>query len=76
MDYSSASQLITKIRSSVTEFFASLWREEDGQDLVEYSLLLGFVAIASMAALGGVKTSVTGIWGSVNRDLSSAVAAS
>jgi Flp pilus assembly pilin Flp len=28
-----------------------LWREEEGQDLVEYSLLLAFVALAATAGM-------------------------
>ena len=77
MDYSSASQLIAKVRPSerVKEFVACMWREEDGQDLVEYSLLLGFVAVASVATLNGVKGSVTGLWNTVNKDISNAVTA-
>jgi pilus assembly protein Flp/PilA len=40
--------------------FLRLWREEDGQDLVEYGLLLVLVAMASIASLklleNGIKT--------------------
>ena len=50
------------------------WRGEEGQDLVEYSLLLSFVALAAVTALTTVKTSISTIWSSVNSSL--AVAAS
>ena len=31
------------------QLLCSLWREEDGQDLIEYSLLITFIAIATAA---------------------------
>lgn len=59
----------------VAEFCNSLWREEEGQDLVEYSLLLGCISLASMAALGGTKSSVLNLWQAANKNLSAAVTA-
>lgn len=47
-------------------------REENGQDLVEYTLLLAFVAIASAALFIGAGQSVYGIWTQVNTRLSEA----
>jgi pilus assembly protein Flp/PilA len=46
--------------------------EEDGQDLVEYSLLLAFIALAAIALLSAAGTSVTSIWSSINTGLTSA----
>jgi Flp pilus assembly pilin Flp len=46
--------------------------EEDGQDLVEYSLLLAFIALAAIALLSAAGTSVTSIWTSINTGLTSA----
>ncbi len=52
-------------------------REEEGQDLIEYTLLLAFVALASAAIFVGAGNSITGIWSSANNALSNAnVAAS
>jgi Flp pilus assembly pilin Flp len=47
------------------------WSEEDGQDLIEYSLLIGFVAVACAAivAAGG---SATVPWSRANTQLSAA----
>ena len=53
-------------------FCKNLWREEDGQDLVEYSLLLAFIALAAVALLTTVKASITTIWTSINSSLSTA----
>ena len=46
--------------------------EEDGQDMVEYSLLLAFIALAAIALLSAAGTSVTSIWTSINTGLTSA----
>jgi Flp pilus assembly pilin Flp len=47
-------------------------RDEQGQDLIEYTLLLAFVCLASAALFIGVGGSVTGIWTSANTDLTTA----
>jgi len=41
----------------------AFWRDEHGQNLVEYSLLLAFVCLASAALFIGVGQTVAGIWG-------------
>ena len=53
-------------------FLSNLFTEEDGQDLVEYSLLLAFIALAAIGLLGGVKTTVHGLWSTINSVLASA----
>jgi Flp pilus assembly pilin Flp len=55
-------------------FFAGLWREEQGQDLIEYTLMLAFVALASAAIMGTVGTSVSTIFSKTNSQLSTAAA--
>jgi len=52
--------------------FNSLWQEESGQDMVEYALLLAFVALAAVSVLGSVKTSISTIWTKVSSSLSTA----
>lgn len=51
---------------------STFWKEEDGQDLVEYSLLLAFIALAAVALLGSVKSSIGGMWSSINSTMTSA----
>jgi Flp pilus assembly pilin Flp len=51
---------------------AALWQEEEGQDLVEYSLLLAFIALAAIALLSAAGNSVKGIWTSINTNLTNA----
>ena len=49
--------------------------DEEGQDLIEYSLLLAFVTMGTAAMLIGAGKSVKGIWTAVNTQLSAANAA-
>ena len=48
------------------------WSEEDGQDLIEYTLLLAFVALASAGLFISAGGSISGIWGSSNSQLAAA----
>jgi len=50
----------------------AFWKEEEGQDMVEYALLLAFVALAAVSLLSGVKTSINTIWTSVSTNLNTA----
>jgi Flp pilus assembly pilin Flp len=53
-------------------FFGSLWRDEQGQDLIEYTLMLAFVALASAALFSTAGTSINQIWSKTNSQLSTA----
>jgi Flp pilus assembly pilin Flp len=53
-------------------FINSFLRDEQGQDLIEYTLLLAFVALASAALFIGAGNSVKGIWSVTNTQLSAA----
>lgn len=55
--------------------FRKFLRDERGQDLVEYTLLLAFVALASAALFIGAGKSISGIWTSANSRLTAAKAA-
>ena len=35
-----------------------LWREEEGQDLTEYALLMVLVALAAVASINGLATAI------------------
>ena len=52
--------------------FTVFWNEESGQDLIEYSLLLAFVALASAGLFIGAGNAVQGIWSVVNSQLAAA----
>jgi Flp pilus assembly pilin Flp len=51
-------------------FFRTFWNDEQGQDLIEYTLLMAFVALASAALFLGAGGSIQGIWTSSNTQLS------
>jgi len=53
----------------------AFWQEEDGQDLVEYSLLLAFIALAAVALLSSVKGQITTLWSDISNALTSATTA-
>lgn len=57
------------------EMLKNFVREEEGQDLIEYTLLLAFVALASAALFIGAGTSINAIWTVTNNILSNAAAA-
>lgn len=50
------------------EFF----RHESGQDLIEYTLLLAFIALVGAAVFIGMSFETSGIWLTVNQRLASA----
>jgi Flp pilus assembly pilin Flp len=55
-----------------TQTIKSFVQDEAGQDLVEYSLLLGFLALGSLALLGTVGGSIKTIWTTINTSIGTA----
>ena len=53
-------------------FLTRLWRDEQGQDLIEYTLMLAFVALASAALFSSAGSSIKLIWSKTNSQLSAA----
>ncbi len=53
-------------------FVRNFWNEEQGQDLIEYSLLMAFIALASAALFTSTGTSIAKIWSSTSTQLSRA----
>jgi pilus assembly protein Flp/PilA len=39
-----------------------LWKEEEGQDLTEYALLLVLLSLAAVGALGTLATAINGVF--------------
>ena len=52
--------------------FLNFLNDEQGQDLIEYTLLIAFVALASAALMIGTGSSISTIWTSSNAYLSNA----
>ena len=56
----------------MTTFLRRLWKEEQGQDLIEYTLMLAFIALASAALFSSAGGSINTIWSKTNSNLSAA----
>ena len=53
-----------------------IWKDTRGQDLIEYALMAGFVAVAAGAIMPGVATSISTIFSKVASAMSTAAATS
>ena len=54
---------------------STLIRDERGQDLIEYTLLMAFITLASAAIFANAGVSATGIWKTGSNTLSNAAVA-
>ena len=53
-----------------------IWKDERGQDLIEYALMAGFVAIAAGAIMPGVSSSISKIFSKVSSVMTAAASQS
>src|ERR1700686_242768 len=53
-------------------YLRKFWQDEHGQDLIEYTLLMAFVALASASLFIGAGGSIKGIWTTTNSQLTAA----
>lgn len=49
-----------------------IWKDTRGQDLIEYALMAGFVAVAAGAIMPGVATSISTIFSKISDAMSTA----
>ena len=49
-----------------------IWKDRRGQDLIEYALMAGFVAVAAGAIMPGVATSISTIFSQIASVMSNA----
>ena len=54
------------------QFLQALVRDEEGQDIVEYSLLLVLIGAAALCVLTAMGTSIGSIFSKINERLASA----
>ena len=57
------------------KLFQRFLKDEQGQDLIEYTLLMAFIALASAAIFVSSGQSISAIWGSTSTQLSNAATA-
>ena len=55
---------------------ARIWRDRRGQDLIEYALMAGFVAVAAGTIMPGVASSISTIFSQISSVLSVAASQS
>lgn len=58
------------------EWLCGFLRDETAQDLIEYALLLAFIALAGTAAFLGMSPSVNTLWSVANSNLAAGNAGS
>lgn len=49
-----------------------IWRDQRGQDLIEYALMAGFVAVAAGSIMPGVATSISKIFSKISSTMAAA----
>ncbi len=49
-----------------------LWREETGQDLTEYALLMVLIALSSIVAMNSLAQAISNVYGNAASNLSTA----
>jgi Flp pilus assembly pilin Flp len=70
--------LATTIKSSILNplYRFKIWRDSRAQDLIEYALMAGFVAIAAGAIMPGIALSVSRIFSKVSSVMTAAASQS
>lgn len=51
-----------------------IWKDTKGQDLIEYALMAGFVAVAAGAIMPGVSASISTIFSKIGSVMSASAA--
>ena len=58
----------------MTKYIIVFIKNHKGQDLIEYALMAGFVALAAGAIMPGVSTDLSTVFSKVNSSMSNAAA--
>jgi Flp pilus assembly pilin Flp len=58
--------------SLIFNLWLNLWKDERGQDLIEYSILISFIAVAVVGLFIGPGNDVKNIWTISNNQLTQA----
>ena len=53
------------------KFFLQLWQEEQGQDLVEYALIVAAVGLALITTVNQLSTAIVSLYSSITQGLTS-----
>jgi Flp pilus assembly pilin Flp len=63
-----------KVMKKVNQLALQIWKDEKGQDLIEYALMAGFVAVAAGAIMPGVSQNISQIFSKIASTMASAAA--
>jgi pilus assembly protein Flp/PilA len=55
----------------IKQFLMQLWSEEQGQDLVEYALIVAAVGLALITTVNQLSTAVVSLYSSITQGLTS-----
>jgi pilus assembly protein Flp/PilA len=55
------------------QFWSRFWQDTQGQDLVEYALAAGLVAVAAVAAMPALSTTVNNVFAKIGSIIASSV---
>ncbi len=50
-------------------YVQAMLQREEGQDLIEYALIVVLISLAVVTALGGVGDALNAVWGAIAGDL-------
>jgi pilus assembly protein Flp/PilA len=53
-------------KSHMKNLFTRFVREDQGQDLIEYALLAGFISLVAVVAITNVGTGVNGVYNNID----------
>ena len=56
----------------MSDFMAGLWKEEEGQDLVEYGLLVVLIALFAVAAMSNLASGISDAFSNASAQLTRA----
>jgi pilus assembly protein Flp/PilA len=57
----------------VKDYFQRLWQDESGQDLVEYALAAGLVAVAAVAVMPQLTNVISNVFSKIGSMVNSSV---
>jgi pilus assembly protein Flp/PilA len=56
-------------RARAWRALTTLWKDEQGGEVIEYALIMGLIVVAAIAIIGSVGTKVLARWSSVNSSM-------
>ena len=58
-----------QLGKDVIDRVGAVLKRQDGQDMVEYALIIGLISIVAVVAIGGAGDTISGLWDRVTAAL-------